>query len=168
MNIALTGFMGTGKTTVGKILAENMQMDFMETDSIIELRTGKKIPEIFRDNGEEAFREIEKMVIKEVAENKNLIVSCGGGVVTDQENVEQLKKRGKIILLNAKEETVINRVANSTDRPLLNTEDWQDRVHELMSKRLPMYKKAADIEVDTDELTPAEVAEKIKSKLAHK
>mgnify|MGYP006272842727 CR=1 FL=1 len=163
MNIVLIGFMGVGKTTVAKILANELSMKFVETDLIIEERAGKSIPEIFNDNGENAFRRIESDVIRAVSNKDNLVISCGGGVVTNNINISNLKKNGKIILLTAREENIINRVKDSEQRPLLNTKEWETTLHNLLVKREPIYKKASDFVIETDELGPEEVADKVAS-----
>lgn len=159
-NIYLVGFMGTGKTTVGKILAEKLGREFVEMDEEIEKEEGKKIVDIFRQNGESYFRKIEKEVLKRIASCFNLVVSCGGGVIVDKENLKILKETGVVICLKAKPSIIYERTKKTKERPLLNVPDPLKKIKELLAKRAPFYAKA-DYFVDTSTLTPEEVSEEI-------
>jgi len=163
-NIVLTGFMGTGKSTVGRELARLMGMRFLELDRMIEEEVGLKIKEIFSRYGEEYFRDRESEVVKKISEREGLVISTGGGVVLRRENMDALRKKGIIVWLKAKPETILKRTLSSDERPLLNVDDPEERIRELLQKRRPYYEEA-DLSVDTDGLSPLQVAERIKSLL---
>ena len=161
-NIALIGFMGTGKTDVGRLLAEKLGKDFIEVDELIEQRAGKSIPEIFQQDGEIAFRELEIEATREAAEEKNAVIACGGGVVLNQINVDRLRERGVIIYLTASPEVILKRTSSDTDeRPLLVAKDKASEVEKLLNFRRPFYERAADMTVNTSELDVAGVAGRI-------
>ena len=163
-NIVLTGFMGTGKTAVGKELARLLHMTLVDVDSEIEKSEKMTINEIFRKSGEARFREIETAMIKTIAQQKNTIISTGGGAVLKQENIEILKENGVIVCLCATPETIFRRTCTHDDRPLLQVQDPMGRIRELLSIRAPYYEKA-DIMVDTEDRTPLEIAEEIRRKV---
>ena len=166
-NIALVGFMGTGKTDVGRLLAEKLGKDFIEVDELIEQRAGKTIPEIFQQDGEIAFRELEIEATREAAEKKNAVIACGGGVVLNQINIGRLREHSVIVYLTASSETILQRTSSDTDeRPLLVAEDKTSRVEKLLNFRRPFYERAADITVSTSELDVAGVAGQIISELS--
>lgn len=159
-NIVLTGFMGTGKTEVGKILSRKLGYVLVDVDTEIEKEQGITITEIFRQCGEPRFREIEADVIKRLSEIKNAVISTGGGAVLRQENIDNLRKNGIIICLTASEETILKRTSNNNDRPLLQVENPLQKIKELLDFRKPYYEKA-DIMIDTEDKTPIQVAEEI-------
>ncbi|NQT05326.1 MAG: shikimate kinase [Dehalococcoidia bacterium] len=166
-NIALVGFMGTGKTGVGRLLAGKLGKDFIELDELIEQRAGKTIPEIFQQDGEIAFRELEIEATREAAEKKNAVIACGGGVVLNQINVDRLGEHSVIVYLTASPETILQRTSSDTDeRPLLVAEDRASRVEKLLNFRRPFYERAADITVDTSELDVSEVAGQVITELS--
>ena len=166
-NIALVGFMGTGKTDVGRLLAEKLGKDFIELDELIEQRAGKAIPEIFQQDGEIAFRELEIEATREAAAKKNAVIACGGGVVLNQINVDRLRGHGVIVYLTASPEAILQRTSSDTDeRPLLVAEDKASKVEKLLNFRRPFYERAADITVNTSELDVAGVAGQIISELS--
>ncbi len=161
-NIALIGFMGTGKTAVGKLLAERLGREFIELDALIEKKAEKSIPEIFQQDGEIAFRELEIEATREVAEKENAVIACGGGVVLNQINVDRLKKQSVIVYLTASPEVILKRTSSDKDeRPLLVAEDKASKVDALLKLRKPFYDRAADMTVDTSELEVTEVVEQI-------
>lgn len=160
-NIVLVGFMGTGKTVVAKLLAEKLGREFLELDAIIEKREGVSIKEIFRQKGEAYFRKVEKDVVKEAAKKDGLVISAGGGAITDDENFRNLKKNSVIVCLEASPDVILKRTKGNTCRPLLNVEDPKKEIEGLLRKRAPYYKRA-DHSVNTDNMTPEEVAEAIK------
>ncbi len=161
-NVALIGFMGTGKTDVGRLLAEKLGKDFIEVDELIEKRAGKTIPEIFQQDGEIAFRELEIEATRQAAEKRNAVIACGGGAVLNQINVDRLREHGVIIYLTASPEVILKRTSSDTDeRPLLVAEDKASRVEKLLNFRRPFYERAADITVNTSELDVAGVAGQI-------
>jgi shikimate kinase len=161
-NIALIGFMGTGKTTVGKLLAKKLSNEFLELDVEIEKKTGRAISDIFRENGEEYFRRLETEVIKEITGKKNLIIACGGGVVLKQENVFRLKQECVIVCLSASMDVILQRVSGDKNvRPQLAVDDRKKRIKELLEQRQPLYDKAADITIETSRIDAPGVLKKI-------
>jgi len=161
-NIALIGFMGTGKTDVGRLLAKKLGKDFIEVDGLIEQRAGKSIPEIFQQDGEIAFRELEIEATREAAEKKNAVIACGGGVVLNQINVDRLREHGVIIYLTASPEVILKRTSSDIDeRPLLVAKDKASQVEKLLNFRRPFYERAADMTVNTSELDVAGVVGRI-------
>jgi len=162
-NIVLVGFMGAGKTTIGRLLAKELQLPLLETDDEIIKRSGlKSVNEIFEKEGESFFREIEKEVISDYAKKSNCIISCGGGAIINPENMGFLEESGKIFLLTASFETTTKRIKKDSSRPLFKD---IEKAKELYLERLPFYKKYADEVITTDYLHPEEVAESILSKL---
>jgi len=159
-NIVLTGFMGTGKTAVGKELARILDMKIIDVDTEIEASEQTTINEIFAQFGEPGFREIETAMIKKIAAGKNLIISTGGGAVLQQENMDTLRSNGVIICLTALPGTILNRTGTSNDRPLLKVENPLDKIKQLLNFRKPFYEKA-DIMIDTEGKTPLQIAEEI-------
>ena len=160
--IALIGFMGTGKTVAGKVLAGKLDKEFIELDSLIERKAGKTIPEIFRQEGEVAFRELEIEAVKEVAGRRNMVIACGGGVVLNKINIDRLRKECLIVYLTASPDVILQRTADSIrERPLLNVGDRALAVRELLESRKPFYEQAADIKVDTSERDIDSIAEQI-------
>jgi shikimate kinase len=161
MNIVLFGFMGTGKSSVGKILAEKLGWAFFDTDAMIEKETGFTVPEIFSNKGEPAFRDLESKTIALVSLMDKAVISTGGGVPLREENVRELEKNGVTVCLTAKPENILKRLKLETDhRPLLKDGDPFLKIEALLSARRPAYAKARH-QIPTDDLTPAQVAEKI-------
>jgi len=159
-NIVLTGFMGTGKTAVGKELARSLDVPLIDIDSEIENSERMTIQDIFKQHGEAVFREIETRKIKETAQRKNIIISTGGGAVLKDENMHALRRSGIIICLTASPETILQRVSNNNERPLLQGENPLRKIEELLHVRQPFYDKA-DIIIDTENRTPLQIAEEI-------
>lgn len=165
-NIALIGFMGTGKTVVGQALAKKLNRRFVETDALIEQQSGKSIPDIFQQDGEITFRELEIAVTKEVAAGKDQVIACGGGLVLNQINIDRLKKDGVMVYLTAPPQTIHKRtLADQNKRPLLKTPDKETRIRQLLQFRRPFYERAADIAINTSRLDVDSVAEQIMDKL---
>ena len=162
-NIVLVGFMGTGKSAVGKKLAEKLKRDFLELDDSIEAKEKMPIKDIFEKKGEPYFRMVEKEVIKEASSRKNIVISAGGGAIVDEENFKNLKNSGTIIYLKASLETILKRTKGLKTRPLLNVPDPKKQIEELLKKREPYYNKA-DFSIDTDNITAEQVAENILTK----
>ena len=162
MNVALFGFMGVGKSAVGRTLAEKMGLGFVDLDEEIVGRAGRDIASIFREDGEAAFREMEKEVTRDIAALDHQVIACGGGAVLDGENLRRLRKGSTMILLTAEPETILGRVeAEGETRPLLTRGNRIERIRSLFSARQPRYLKAADIVVDTSGRTPEQVADEI-------
>ena len=164
-NILLIGFMGTGKTTVSRILKKQTKLPEIDMDAYIVEHEGMKISDIFEKYGEEYFRKIETECLIEILKNDGVIVSCGGGVVVKDENVEYMKDKGTIVLLTATPETIYNRVKHSKDRPILNGNMNVEFIAGLMEKRRERYLSVADIIIDTENKTSNEVATEILNKL---
>jgi shikimate kinase len=159
-NVVLTGFMGTGKTEVGRELARILDLKLIDIDTEIEKAERMSINEIFKRFGEPGFREIEMEMIKKISEKKNIVISTGGGAVLRDENVILLKENGVIICLTASPETIFKRVQYNSDRPLLQAENPFQRIRDLLNFRKPFYDKA-DIIIDTENKTPLQIAEEI-------
>jgi shikimate kinase len=165
-SIALIGFMGTGKTAVGKILAEKLGKEFIELDSLVEKKAGRSIPDIFRDDGEIAFRELEINVTREVAGKKNTVIACGGGIVLNKINIYRLRQECVIVCLAASAAAILKRTSGGKDdRPLLAVADRTRRIKELMNFRKPYYAQSADITVNTSRLKLDTVARRIIEKV---
>ncbi len=163
-HIVLVGFMGTGKTVVGKQLAERLGRDFLELDEMIEKKEGCSIREIFEKRGEPYFREVEKEVIKEAIRKRHVVISAGGGAIIDEENLGNLKRDGFIICLEASPDIILERTKGLKSRPLLNVPDPKKEIAALLKKRGPYYKKA-DLSINTDSLSVEQVVERIMAAL---
>jgi len=163
-NIILTGFMGTGKTAVGRRLAMLLNMELIDVDTEIEKSQQMTINEIFRQFGEPRFREIETEMIQKLSERKDVIISTGGGAVLKQKNMDALRKQGIIICLMALPQTILKRTSHNSNRPLLKVEDPFEKIKELLNFRKPFYEKA-DILIDTEDKTPLQIAEEIIDKI---
>ena len=163
-SIALIGFMGVGKTVVGKALAEKLNKEFVELDDLIEQKAGKTIPEIFEQEGEIAFRELEIEMTKKVAGNKNQVIACGGGVVLNKINIDRLKGDSIIVYLTASPMVILKRVSNGGERPVLKTINLPT-IRELLRFRQPFYERAADFKINTSKMDVNSIAEQIISKV---
>lgn len=163
-NIILTGFMGTGKTAVGKELSRLLDIKLLDVDTEIEKSENMSINEIFGRFGEQSFREIETETIKMLSRNSNVIISTGGGAVLRQENMDALRKNGIIICLTATAETILERTDNNSDRPLLKVQDPLEKINELLRFRKPYYEKA-DVVIDTEGKNPLQISEEIVEKI---
>lgn len=165
-NIALIGFMGTGKSAAGRALAGKTGKTLVEVDALIEARAGKSIKRIFAEEGEIAFREYEIAVIKELSPRKNLVLACGGGVVLNRINIDRLKQESMVIWLTASTEAIMQRLKTSGDtRPLMPGKSNENDAQSLLLFRQPFYERAADLQVDTSGLSVAQVVENILKKL---
>jgi len=160
-HIFMIGFMGVGKTSTSRSLSKKLGVKEIDTDAMIVENEGRSISEIFEKDGEEYFRSVETGMIDRIADMKPCIVSCGGGMVMRDVNVQKMKKIGKIVLLTATPETIFEHVRYSTNRPLLNGNMNIHYIAKLMEAREPKYKAAADIVIETDGCTPDKVADKI-------
>ncbi len=162
-NVVLIGFMGTGKTSLGRSLAQRLGRAFLDLDQKIEEKSGKKIPEIFAEYGEEYFRELEGRVVEEAAGRSGVVISTGGGTVKNPKNMELLRKRSVVISLTAKPEVILARTRKKGKRPVLDQMDQGDRlraVEQLMEERKPLY-ELADYTVDTSDRSPFQIVEEI-------
>lgn len=158
MNVVLAGMPGSGKTTVAKQL-QRRGKTVLDTDEQIVKKHGR-IADIFENYGEKYFRDLETQTVREVSALSDVVIATGGGCLLREENVKLFKQSGKIVFLRTRVQTLINRVEGDTERPLLQG-DMRARIEKLYNDRTPVYEKAADFIIDTDELTPEEVANKI-------
>ena len=159
-NVVLVGFMGTGKTAVGKILAQQLNRPVVDVDAWIERAEGRKISEIFSESGESFFRALEKKAIHEIIAREAIVITTGGGAVIDAENRARLRQTGWVIALLAKPATIAARVKDAKDRPLLKGGDPLKKIESLLAARRAFYEDC-DFSFETDGLRPAEVAQKI-------
>ncbi len=166
MNIALIGYRGTGKTTVSKLLADELGYKLLSTDALIVEHANLSIPEIVKKNGWEKFRKYEREVISEIAEFDDCVFDCGGGIVENWENIAALKKNKstKIVLLEADVNTIAERIQGS-DRPSLTSKNIVNEIEEVLNKRRKLYQKAVDIKIDTSKINPIETVKKIRKLL---
>jgi len=161
-NIVLVGFMGTGKTEVGKILASRLKRQRLCIDDMIEWKVGKPITRIFQEDGEGYFRKLESEIVAAAAKNKNVVIDAGGGVVINEQNVRRLKEHGVIICLTARADVILQRTKGYIHRPLLNTQDPLASIKMLLEERAEYYKRA-DHTIDTSDMKLDEVAGRIMS-----
>lgn len=162
-NIVLCGFMGSGKTTVGQVLAQKSGRRFFDLDQYIEQRRAKTISQIFADEGEQAFRRMETEAARELSAQKDLVIATGGGAVLREENVDILRQNGVIVLLDASLNTLERRLDGVSDRPLLQRGDRQEFLRALYAKRMPLYRAVAHLCVNAD-CDPDTVSEQILQK----
>lgn len=160
-NIFLIGFMGSGKSTVASYLAENYGMEIIEMDQLLVEREGMSIPDIFAQRGETYFRDEETKLLIEIQSEQNKVVSCGGGVVLREQNVVEMKKSGMVVLLTAAPQTILERVKDNDDRPLLQGNRNVEFISDMMKKRRAKYEGAADIVIHTDEKKVEAICEEI-------
>jgi len=161
-SIALIGFMGTGKTAVGKRVAEKLGKEFIELDTRIEKLAGKPIPEIFRQEGEIRFRELEIEAVRGIAGKQNTVIACGGGIVLNKINVDRLKLECVIVCLEASPAVILKRTSGDKDgRPLLAVTDRLQKIKEMLKYRQPYYERAAEITVNTSRISINTAADKI-------
>lgn len=159
-NIVLTGFMGTGKSSVGRRLAKKLGLKFVDTDDLITAKARMSVKEIFDQFGEPKFREIERDVVARVSGEKGLVIATGGGVVLDEGNMDNLQRTGIIICLTASPEDILARTGGRNERPLLNTDEREKKVRDMLEHRRAFYARA-DLSIDTSSLNQREVIEKI-------
>jgi len=160
MNIVLTGMMGTGKTVIGKKLAQKLNMKYISTDEVIKKDVGMSIPKIFKRKGEPYFREVETKAVKCVAMLDNFVIDTGGGVVQRSENMEELERNGAIICLTASPEVILKRTSKTNYRPLLNVDDPVSEIKGLLEKRKQFYKRCSRM-IDTSNKGIEEVVNEI-------
>ncbi len=164
-NIVLIGFMGAGKSTISDYLRTAFAMEVVEMDQIIAERQGMSISDIFETYGEEYFRDLETSLLIEMQSRTNVVISCGGGVPMRERNVAEMKKNGKVVLLTAKPETILERVRDNHDRPLLEGNKNVEFISGLMEKRRRKYEAAADVIIETDEKNELEICEELVQKI---
>ncbi|TKD70091.1 shikimate kinase [Pseudalkalibacillus hwajinpoensis] len=157
--IYLTGFMGSGKTTVAEKLSFELAVPAIDTDHQVEEVTGKAIPDIFSSEGEEAFRKYETESLKTIP-NKNVVISTGGGIILKKQNREFMRKHGTVIYLHCEPEEILKRLEGDSSRPLLSGENRQAKIQSIFSERLPLYREA-HFEIDTTNRSVSEIANEI-------
>lgn len=161
-NIVLTGFMGTGKTTVGHTLAQRLGLEFVDTDVEIEKITGITVYDLFRTYGAIRFYSEEALVVKKLSARQSLVIATGGSTVLNNENVRFLRKNGVVVLITSSPEVIYNRVKSSRHRPALAwAADLRQQIKELLAEREEIYREAADFEVTSGENSREEVVGKI-------
>jgi len=159
-NLALIGFMGSGKSSVGRLVANSLHFDYLDTDQVIEFRAHKTISEIFRQEGEPAFREWERRVVEELLHRTKTVISTGGGLPTNEANLASLKTHALVVCLWASPETLFERVRTHTHRPLLEEPDPLAKIRLLLAEREAFYRQA-DVLVNTEMRSPREVATQV-------
>jgi shikimate kinase len=159
-NLALVGFMGTGKSSVGRLAAEHLHFTFIDTDELIENEVGKSISEIFEQQGEAAFRKYERDVVNALSARRDTVIAAGGGLVADPSNLASLKTHALVICLWASPETIWQRVRTQTHRPLLQTLDPLAKIRLLLEQRAPSYRQA-DVLIHTGFRSPKEVVQQV-------
>lgn len=160
VNVALIGFMGTGKTSVGRLVADLLHFDYLDTDETIQTHTGRIIADIFKTDGEPAFRALEREVVRELATRTQTVISTGGGLPTNPDNLASLKSHALVACLWASPEKIWDRVRHQSHRPLLHGENPQAKIRELLAVREPFYKQA-DVLLNTDLRSVREVAQQV-------
>ena len=160
-NIVLIGFMGAGKSTISEFLKNSFAMEVIEMDQIIAEREGMTISDIFEVYGEQYFRNLETNLLIEMQSKTNVVISCGGGTPMRECNVVEMKKNGRVVLLTAKPETILDRVKDSHDRPLIENNKTVPFIAELMEKRREKYEAAADIVIETDGKDELQICEEL-------
>ncbi len=156
-NLALIGFMGTGKSSVGQLVASLLHFGFLDTDELIESAVGKSIGEIFAQQGEAAFREYERQIVQRLSEQAKTVVATGGGLPAHADNLASLKSHALVVCLWASPEKIWERVRHQTHRPLLNEPDPQAKIRQLLAVRAPFYRQA-DVLINTETRSVREVA----------
>lgn len=160
----LVGYRGTGKTCIGKLVAQKLGKKFVDADNYLVEKIGKNIPDIFAQEGEEKFRKYETKMLKEIIKMKNIVVGCGGGIVTKESNIKIMKKKGIVCLLKANPKTIYSRIYGDKNRPALTDKDPYEEIIHVLNKRKKNYEKAADFEIDTASISINESVEKIMAK----
>ncbi|NKB33406.1 MAG: shikimate kinase AroK [Pseudomonadales bacterium] len=160
-NVFLVGPMGVGKTTIGKVLAEQLDLQFFDSDRQIEASTGADIPWIFDVEGESGFRAREIKMIDHLSDQTNIVMATGGGAVLSEENRKHLAERGTVVYLRASIAQQVERTSRDKNRPLLQTPDPEQKIRELMEIREPLYQEVADIVVDTNKRNARTVSHEI-------
>ncbi|UVT15484.1 MAG: shikimate kinase [Nitrospira sp.] len=166
MNVVLIGYRGTGKSTVGKLLAARLDRSLLSTDAEIVKSAGHTIPEIVEQHGWDYFRDLESQVCQKVAASDGLVIDTGGGIILRSKNVEILKKTGTLFWLTASVETITARISRDTQRPsLTGAKSFVDEIQDVLRERIPKYQAAADHVIETDGRSLTQVADEILARL---
>ncbi len=162
MNLVLIGYRGTGKSTVAELLAKKLNMAVVSLDQEIVRQAGRSIPNIVAEHGWPYFRDLESEVTKRIAQRNHLIIDAGGGVILRRENVEHLRRNGKLFWLRAAVAVIVARIESGTERPALTAgKSFTEEVEEVLRERTPLYEAAADYRIDTDHLTAEQAADEV-------
>ncbi|KAE9637241.1 shikimate kinase [Defluviitalea raffinosedens] len=167
-NIVLIGFMGSGKSTTGKVLAQRIHYSFIDSDEFIESKIKMSISDYFIQYGEDQFRSLEEDIISQIALTSNTVIATGGGIVKNPNNILNLKSNGIIIYLKGSPEHIFERLKYDTTRPLLNTENKLETIKSLLKQRSPLYESASDIIIDIDNKSIDEVVVSILERMRGK
>ncbi|MBU0678374.1 MAG: shikimate kinase [Verrucomicrobia bacterium] len=159
-NIVLVGFMGTGKTTVGRIVADRLGRELVDMDTIIEERETRAISDIFAQDGEPYFRDLERALTQELAGRQNLVITAGGGIVLNPDNIRDFSVTGLVVCLRADPDEILRRVQAEDHRPLLENGDKANRIRDILADRQPLYDAIAH-QIDTTSLSPEGTAREI-------
>ena len=167
-NLAIIGFMGTGKSSVGQLVAAQLHFSFVDTDDLIEARSGKSIAELFAEVGEGVFRELEAQLVLELARSQKTVIATGGGLAANTVNLASLRQHALVICLWASPEAIWERVRHQTHRPLLQTPDPLGKIRQLLAEREPFYRQA-DVLVNTEQRSTKEIVQHVlhQFRLAH-
>lgn len=157
MNYYLIGMMGSGKSTVGKLLAKKLETPFLDLDHYIEVKNNKSINDIFKEKGENYFRQLETNALSEIKGSK-IVVACGGGIILNHENRKKISANGKVIFLKASISSLIKRLLSNKDRPLLNDKNIGNELIKIWNERKNYYNETAEITINTDGYTPESIS----------
>ena len=163
--VFLIGPMGAGKSTLGKRLARALRLNYCDSDDELVTKTGASISLIFDVEGEAGFREREAKLLEELTQRENLVLATGGGIILKEENRKILRERGYVVYLNAPLDRLLERTSKDSNRPLLQTDNPRARLSEILDERAALYQQTADLSIDTDKLTIAQIIQKIKGEL---
>ncbi|MDF1711534.1 MAG: shikimate kinase [Akkermansiaceae bacterium] len=156
-NIILIGFMGTGKSTIGRNLSQTFGYPLIDTDNLIVEQDGRSIPQIFKEEGEQAFRDMETKLLQSLNRHTGHIIATGGGIIGRPENRQLLRKLGYVVWLIARPAEILERTSRNSNRPLLNNEDPEKTIRDLLEIRTPLYRDTAHLGIETDNLSFDEV-----------
>jgi shikimate kinase len=157
MNYYLIGMMGSGKSTVGKLLAKKLETPFLDLDHYIEVKNNKSINDIFKEKGENYFRQLETNALSEI-KGSEIVVACGGGIILNHENRKKISSNGKVIFLKASISSLIKRLLSNKDRPLLNDKNIENELIKIWNERKNYYNETAEITINTDGYTPESIS----------
>lgn len=160
-NLILVGFMGSGKSSVGRVLASRLQFQFVDTDQLITQRAGCEITAIFEKQGEEAFRDLETETLRSMDTREHCVIATGGGIVVKERNHALLRSLGVVVCLKADPKVIFERVSRNTKRPLLQTANPKDTIMNLLAARQPLYEKVAEVTIDGSSLQHEQVADRV-------
>ena len=162
-NIFLIGLMGSGKTTIGKILSKNLGKNFYDSDQVVEEKTGVKVPLIFEYEGEVGFRKREESVLQDLVRHKNIVLATGGGIILSRNNCKLLKDNGHVVYLKSTCEDLVDRMSGDKSRPLLQGVDLKKTLENLFSFRDPIYSSTSDYILETSNKRTNQITSEIES-----